>query len=124
MFEVECSRDVEYGKAMGYWCSMVGNEGENYGKIVKQGLKQTLRQRMLTLTMDVYQPKDRPERKLMREEGRAERRPLVMFLHGGAFYVEDFSRKAAVPVEPKKDLTVSRSPFEQAIGTAGQFSSA
>ncbi|MBP5535828.1 MAG: alpha/beta hydrolase [Bacteroidales bacterium] len=96
VFEVECSRDVEYGKAMGYWCSMVGNEGENYGKIVKQGLKQTLRQRMLTLTMDVYQPKDRPERKLMREEGRAERRPLVMFLHGGAFYVGD---KAEVHIE-------------------------
>ena len=84
-FGVMVQKDVRYGAADGYWISMVGEEGKSYGHIVGEGLKNSFRRHKLPLDMDVYIPVD---------TGYSDLRPMIMFLHGGAFYVGDKSDPA------------------------------
>lgn|SRR5574344_249636 len=89
LFSVATHNDIIYGYAQGYWTSMVGNEAEGYGKIVSQGLKKTLKKRNLALTLDLYQPQDNSHDATVYH-------PLIVFLHGGAFYVGDKDDPAIV----------------------------
>lgn len=73
--EVSVKRDIVYGKVEGYWSSLEGAE-EDLSKIFSQGFVKSFKKRELKLALDLYKPKD--------VEGR---RPLIMFIHGGAFYI-------------------------------------
>jgi len=82
--EVALTTDIVYGRVRGYWTSMDG-VGQNMKKAVSKGLARTLAKRDLDLTLDLYQP-----------EGVQGKRPLVMFLHGGAFYFGSKQEEAYV----------------------------
>lgn len=70
--------DISYGQARGYWASNPVKD-EKYGKIIAKGISKTVRERDVDLTMDLYLPND----SVVKE------RPLLVLLHGGAFYVGD-----------------------------------
>ena len=80
-YNVSVKRDIEYGQALGYWCSKPNIQDESYLSILSDGIKNTIVRTTLSLKMDVYQPdiKDIGEYRL----------PLVLLMHGGGFYVGD-----------------------------------
>lgn len=83
MFEVERLSDVTYANVKGYWSS-IADDTIDIGNIVKVGLLNSLKKKDLSLEMDIYIPKN----------DTVEKRPLIMFIHGGAFYIGD---KATLP---------------------------
>lgn len=83
IFEVERIKDVKYADVKGFWTS-IPDDTIDVGGIVKMGLLNSLKKRNLTLDMDVYIPK----------EDTLAKRPLMMFIHGGAFFIGD---KATLP---------------------------
>ena len=83
MFEVESLSDVTYANVKGYWSS-IPDDTIDIGNIVKVGLFNSLKKKDLSLEMDIYIPKN----------DTVEKRPLIMFIHGGAFYIGD---KATLP---------------------------
>lgn len=82
--KVSIYEDVVYGNAPGYWCSLPGVE-EDVSKIFSGGLVNSFGKDNIDLTMDVYVP-----------EGIASPKPLIMFIHGGAFYIGDKQEPAYV----------------------------
>lgn len=87
LYGVKEEKDQTYGRATGYWTSLTGGESESYAHIVGEGLKNTLTAKELDLKMDVYLPEDGGD-------STRTKRPLLLFLHGGAFYVGDKSDPA------------------------------
>ena len=83
MFEVESLSDITYANVKGYWSS-IPDDTIDIGNIVKVGLFNSLKKKDLSLEMDIYIPKN----------DTVEKRPLIMFIHGGAFYIGD---KATLP---------------------------
>ncbi len=71
------NRDVVYGQTRWYWAS---NPAQNakYAKIIMKGMAKTIKERDVELTMDIYCPNDS-----------CRKRPLLVLIHGGAFYVGD-----------------------------------
>ncbi|MBQ1409482.1 MAG: carboxylesterase family protein [Bacteroidales bacterium] len=80
-FKVRVKRDVEYGQALGYWCSNTGAEEESYLNLIVNNVAHSIRRTTQSLTMDVYSP--------ITDDSIPQRRPLLLLLHGGAFYVGD-----------------------------------
>lgn len=78
-FNVQTTKDVEYGKAKGFWTSYPIDNDMKYASVIKDGLNGSFNKKDLSLRMDVYQPKD----------DTLKRRPLLMIIHGGAFYIGD-----------------------------------
>lgn len=76
--------NIVYGRAQGYWCSLPGVEAD-VSKIIVDGLAKSLNRSDIDLTMDVYVP-----------DGVEGPRPLIMFIHGGAFYIGDKQEPAYV----------------------------
>lgn len=74
IFDVETLKNITYAKAEGYWAEAT-DDSEKYGELIFN-LSKTLKLRDLDLKMDVYLPKI----------DTLKRRPLIMFIHGGAFY--------------------------------------
>lgn len=91
IFSVQEEKDVTYGHANGYWTSFVGSEEESYAHIVSEGIKNTLSPKELNLEMDLYYPSNDTDSSGSQN---SIRRPLILFLHGGAFYVGDKSDPA------------------------------
>lgn len=85
IFEVEKISDVNYAKVRGFWSSIPDDTVDMVG-VVKNGLLNSLKRKDLNLDMDIYLPKD----------DTVSLRPLMMFIHGGAFYIGD---KATVPYQ-------------------------
>jgi len=77
--------DIEYGQALGYWTSMTGTDTVSYFNILTSGIGNSFVKTTQSLTMDIYLPDNQ-------ENGR----PLILLLHGGAFYVGDKSDSAIV----------------------------
>lgn len=77
-FEIETLRDVKYGTAKGYWVSRPETSND-YAKIITSGIAKTLSKKDFDLYMDIYLPKD----------DTMKQRPLVMFIHGGGFFIGD-----------------------------------
>ena len=75
-FDYEVVKDVKYGTASGYWTSNV-NTTKDYFRILSQGIASSFSEKDLDLKMDLYLPKD----------DSLNARPLIMFIHGGAFYI-------------------------------------
>ena len=80
-YQVKCRDNVVYGQASGYWGSYPETPGgeNDYVRIVKPKVKELIREKDVSLTMDVYQPVCSD----------SIRRPLLMFIHGGAFFNGD-----------------------------------
>ena len=74
IFGVETHKNVTFATAEGYWAEAT-DDSEEYGELIAN-LSKTLKMRDLDLRMDVYLPKD----------DTLSRHPLIMFIHGGAFY--------------------------------------
>lgn len=73
--DVEVTRDICYANSQGYWAELQGVEQDIF-KAFSQGYLKSFKKRDLNLTLDLYKP-----------EGLTERRPLILFIHGGAFYI-------------------------------------
>ncbi len=83
LFDVERIADVNYAKVKGFWSS-IPDDTIDIGNIVKMGLFKSLKKKDLDLLMDIYIPKD----------DTLETRPLMMFIHGGAFFIGDKATEA------------------------------
>ncbi|MBR4156456.1 MAG: alpha/beta hydrolase [Bacteroidales bacterium] len=83
IFEVERIPDVIYGKAKGFWTS-IPDDTIDVVNIMKMTFAGSLKKKDLDLSMDIYIPK----------ADTLEKRPLMMLIHGGAFFIGD---KATVP---------------------------
>lgn len=70
-------KNVIYGHGRGYWTSNPEHE-EKYLKIITKSILKSFREKELDFTMDVYVPQDSQCL-----------RPLIVFIHGGAFYIGD-----------------------------------
>jgi hypothetical protein len=86
LFSTYIYKDVVFAQAEGYWDSNFNTE-EQMGKAMLEGVMATLSKKKLNLKMDIYVPL---------KAGKTER-PLLMMIHGGAFYVGD-----------KSDQTISK----------------
>lgn len=75
---VDINDDVIYGSARGYWDSY-DVEGESYWRILERGMRNSIIKRDLILRMDIYRP----------ENDTLTKRPLLMLIHGGGFYIGD-----------------------------------
>lgn len=73
--------DVVYGNAEGYWSSYPENSENSYLKILLKGLISAVKTKPLDLTMDIYYPSN--------DIDSVRLRPLIMFIHGGGFYIGD-----------------------------------
>lgn len=85
LFDVERITNVKYAEAKGFWTS-IPDDTIDVGSIVKIGLFNSLKKKDLVLDMDIYIPKD----------DTLSQRPLMMFIHGGAFFIGD---KATEPYQ-------------------------
>ncbi|MGP1447560.1 MAG: alpha/beta hydrolase fold domain-containing protein [Candidatus Limimorpha sp.] len=75
MFEVEEIPDIPFADVQGYWSELDVSDNA-LGDQLKM-LRNTLEMRKLSLKMDIYEP----------HGDTLEWRPLVMLIHGGAFYI-------------------------------------
>lgn len=82
--EVVVTKDIVYARAKGYWQSLPGVEAD-VSKAFTSGYIKSFKRRDVDLTMDIYRPEDAESP-----------RPLILFLHGGAFYVGDKQEPAYV----------------------------
>ncbi|MCL2302772.1 MAG: alpha/beta hydrolase [Lentimicrobiaceae bacterium] len=84
LFSTRVYKDVPFAKVVGYWDSKSIPE-EHVGKVLLKNIISTVN-RELNLKMDIYVPE---------HAGKIER-PLLMLIHGGAFYVGDKAKKEYV----------------------------
>lgn len=74
-FKVDVEKDVPYGHVKGYWDEIPDGEDKGFDLIRK--LRETGEEQDLELCMDIYSP----------SHDHLQERPLVMMIHGGAFYL-------------------------------------
>ncbi|MBP5650084.1 MAG: alpha/beta hydrolase [Bacteroidales bacterium] len=88
LYKVSCDKDVVYGSAKGYWTSYPEpNDGSDYFSIMLKKLNfKDMNPKDLDLKMDVYYP----------VTSDTSRRPLLMLIHGGAFFNGDKASHAYV----------------------------
>jgi poly(3-hydroxybutyrate) depolymerase len=79
LYQVDCQQDIVYGYALGPWTSLAIADDEGYAKAVLPYLFKASTNKNLALTMDVYTPRG----------DSLKRRPLVVLIHGGAFFFGD-----------------------------------
>lgn len=86
VYQTQCQTDVVYGQASGYWSSYPELAGGNndYVRIVRPKLKELIMEKNVALAMDIYQPVC----------STTTRRPLLMLIHGGAFFNGDKQTQA------------------------------
>lgn len=85
IFDVERITNVNYAKVNGFWSS-IPDDTIDVANVVKIGFSSVLKRKELDLDMDIYLPKN----------DTLTQRPLMMFIHGGAFFIGD---KATVPYQ-------------------------
>lgn len=78
VFPVEVLNNVVYGKAKGYWTSYPMNDSK-FLKMLTKTIGKTISYKNLDLDMDIYMP----------EGDTMALHPLIVFMHGGAFYFGD-----------------------------------
>ncbi|MFY9154088.1 MAG: alpha/beta hydrolase [Prolixibacteraceae bacterium] len=97
---VEVKSDLLYGKAKGYWTSSPYSD-EPYITTLSKGLVKSFKDsELLDLKLDVYYPKS----------DLFKNRPLVMLIHGGAFYIgskESAAEKALATTLAKRGYVVA-----------------
>lgn len=119
VYKVKVKKDVVYAKAEGYW-SQYPDTDESFGKIYARRIPNLLKGlQPLDLKMDIYEP----------EDGDASRRPMLVFVHGGAFFNGDkqddpivkwcrhYASLGYVVVSP--NYRMGFAPYREAIDKAG-----
>ena len=71
--------DIQYGTAKGYWTSYPMENDNHYGKMILKLLPKTAAAKPQNLFLDLYIP----------ENDSVDRHPLLLLLHGGAFFFGD-----------------------------------
>ena len=79
--KIKVQRDIEYGQALGYWCSKPGTQDDSYLQIALDCLTTAITKTTQSLKMDVYMPDDTIDND--------KKHPLLLLLHGGGFLVGD-----------------------------------
>ncbi|MDR0206414.1 MAG: RecX family transcriptional regulator [Bacteroidales bacterium] len=87
LFKTQVIRNVAFAQVEGFWDFNFASEDE-IGKALLGGIVSTFRKKNLNLKMDIYMPLN---------AGKYER-PLLMLIHGGAFYIGDKSEQAIAEV--------------------------
>ncbi len=82
-FEVAKRTEVEYAKAPGYWSSYPIRDSR-YMKMIRETMTKKIATKELPLTMDLYCP----------QHDTLKKHPLIVFIHGGAFYFGDKGSEA------------------------------
>lgn len=85
LYDVKVTADVEYARGDGYWTSYP-DEDKSFADIYTQRLAEMAEMREQPLLMDIYEPVG----------DSATFRPLVLMIHGGAFYNGDKQDEAYV----------------------------
>ena len=85
LYDVKVTADVEYARADGYWTSYP-DEDKSFADIYTQRLAEMAEMREQSLLMDIYEPVG----------DSTNLRPLVLMIHGGAFYNGDKQDEAYV----------------------------
>ena len=75
--------DVQYGKAKGFWTSYPMENDINFTKVFLKLLPKTASSKLRDLLLDLYVP----------ENDTLTKRPLLVLLHGGAYFVGDKGTK-------------------------------
>lgn len=83
-YGVSITEDIVYGTAKGYWQSLPGVEAR-HSRAFTEGYMKSFKRHDLDLTLDLYRP-----------DSVTTARPLILFLHGGAFYFGDKKEPAYV----------------------------
>ena len=78
LYHVKETVDVEYARANGYWSSYP-DEDKPFSAIYTERLPQLADTNVIPLCMDIYEPEDHSDAM----------RPLIVLIHGGAFYNGD-----------------------------------
>ncbi len=84
VFSTKTKKNIKYGSAKGYWTSYAMNDSK-YLKMFTKTISKTAKAKDLNLDFDLYYPDD----------DTLERHPLIVFIHGGAYY---FGDKGALPM--------------------------
>lgn len=97
---IETTSNILYGKARGYWTSSPYTD-EAYINVLSKGLIKSFKDpQLLDLNLDVYYPKG----------DFFKNRPLVMLIHGGAFYIgskESVTEKTLATTLAKRGYVVA-----------------
>ena len=83
VFDVERIPDVNYANVKGFWSSIPDDTIDVAG-IIKTSVLNSLKKKVLELDMDIYLPKN----------DTLDKRPLLMLIHGGAFFIGDKATEA------------------------------
>lgn len=84
LYAVDVIKNVTFARVQGHWDSYI-TDNESFFSIFSNGVSNVLRTKDLELKMDIYMPLN----------AGTTPRPLLMFIHGGAFYIGD---KESVPI--------------------------
>ncbi|MCL2435040.1 MAG: alpha/beta hydrolase [Lentimicrobiaceae bacterium] len=84
VFATQVHKDIPFAQVIGYWDSKDIPE-DHIGRVLIKDIMSTINKR-LELKMDIYMPKHAEKTE----------RPLLMLIHGGAFYVGDKAEKEYV----------------------------
>ncbi|HNY62144.1 MAG TPA: alpha/beta hydrolase [Bacteroidales bacterium] len=85
LYQVQTIKNIPFASVKGHWDSYVTDD-ESYLSILAKGLTSTLSSKDLELKMDLYIPQSNDSYK----------RPLLVCIHGGAFYIGDKENPAIV----------------------------
>lgn len=93
LYKTRVIKDIIYGQSEGYWTENGWDNAQSYTKILFEGIRNTINYRILPLKMDVYMPITQDN-----DDGgeSSQQHPLILFIHGGAYYVGDKADKAIV----------------------------
>ncbi|MBO7466874.1 MAG: carboxylesterase family protein [Bacteroidaceae bacterium] len=81
-YDVVLNENICYGTARGLWTSLPGYENKPFA-LFTEGYLNSFKVKTLFLNLDLYKP-----------EGVHEKRPLIVFIHGGSFYAGDKAEMA------------------------------
>lgn len=86
VYQVAPPIEVDYATELGYWSSyeVAALGKEDYWPIIRNKIPDLMFEKPVKLSMDIYQPKCNDNT----------RRPLLMLIHGGAFFIGDKKTEA------------------------------
>lgn len=118
LYGVKETANVEYARANGYWSSYP-DEDKPFSAIYTERLPQLADTNVIPLCMDIYEPEDHSDAM----------RPLMVLIHGGAFYNGDKQDETYVKwcrhyaslgyVAVSVNYRMGWAPFKNAIDCAG-----
>ncbi len=88
-YSVQVTSDILYGNAKGYWTGHEMDTSKSYVRIALDGVRNAMSYTDLPLKLDLYRPE-------VTDSAMPHPRPLILWLHGGAFYVNNKCEESMV----------------------------